>query len=47
MCPATGLMEQYCVNGASCYYMVGSQTYDCTSCTDTTSCTQAASAACN
>jgi hypothetical protein len=30
----------------SCYYTVGSQQFDCKSCTDTTSCEEAASAAC-
>jgi hypothetical protein len=31
----------------SCYYKVGSQQFECASCTDTTSCEQAANAACH
>jgi hypothetical protein len=31
----------------SCYYKVGSQQFACSSCTDTTSCAQAANAACH
>jgi hypothetical protein len=31
---------------STCYYAVGSQQFPCTSCTDITSCAQAAAAAC-
>jgi hypothetical protein len=31
----------------SCYYKVGSQQFECSSCTDTTSCAEAANAACH
>jgi hypothetical protein len=31
----------------SCYYTVGSQRFDCSSCADTTSCAQEANAACH
>ncbi|HEY1697849.1 MAG TPA: hypothetical protein VGG39_37065 [Polyangiaceae bacterium] len=47
-CPSSGETLEFCVEGSetSCYYEVGSQTFPCASCTDVTSCAQAATTAC-
>jgi len=39
-------MLQFCTNGSTCYYTVGSETFNCNSCSDVTSCAQSAAAAC-
>ena len=44
-CGSSGKTIQACA-GATCYFVVNGQTFDCTSCNDTTSCSQAAGAAC-
>jgi hypothetical protein len=45
-----GQLLSYCTitigSTTSCYYMIGSQQFACSSCTDTTSCGQAANTAC-
>jgi hypothetical protein len=49
-CTSGQLLESCTVTAGgttSCYYKVGSQQFECSSCTDTTSCAAAANAACH